>query len=241
MVESNEAQGTVLSQDPAAGTEVPQGTAVSLAVSAGPPQVQIPEVKDSSQARAVNDLENLGLVVQTQERTNSSVAAGNAVKTEPAAGETVPVGSDVLLIVSKGPKQVTVPDVVGLGKGAAETTIADAELAVGQTVIAKQPPVEPPLARTAWTVIAHSQFDLGNYPEAETAYYSLRSVTPVDDAEALDEVKERIASSIYKQGEAARDAGDLETAVTHFRRLGETVPGTKVCTVEPCWLAGRAA
>jgi len=104
----------------------------------------------------------------------------------------------------------------------------DLAIAVGQAVIAKQPPVEPQLARTAWTVVAHSHFDLGNYAEAETAYYSLRGVTPVDDAEAANEVKERIASSIYKQGEQARDAGDLETAVAHFTRLGNAVPDSSI-------------
>jgi TolA-binding protein len=104
----------------------------------------------------------------------------------------------------------------------------DLAIAVGQTVIAKQPPVEPQLARTAWTVVAHSQFDLGNFAEAESAYYSLRGLTPVDDAEASNEVKERIASSIYKQGEQARDAGDLETAVAHFTRLGNAVPDSNI-------------
>jgi TolA-binding protein len=104
----------------------------------------------------------------------------------------------------------------------------DLAIAVGQTVIAKQPPVEPPLARTAWTVVAHSQFDLGNFAEAETAYYSLRSLTPVEDAAASEEVRERIASSIYKQGEQARDAGDLETAVAHFTRLGQAVPDSNI-------------
>ncbi|HSM29712.1 MAG TPA: tetratricopeptide repeat protein [Woeseiaceae bacterium] len=104
----------------------------------------------------------------------------------------------------------------------------DLAIAVGQAVIAKQPPVEPQLARTAWTVVAHSQFDLGNYAEAETAYYSLRGLTPVDDAEASEEVRERIASSIYKQGEQARDAGDLETAVAHFTRLGQAVPDSNI-------------
>ena len=104
----------------------------------------------------------------------------------------------------------------------------DLAIAVGQAVIAKQPPVEPQLARTAWTVVAHSQFDLGNYAQAETAYYSLRGLTPAEDAEATEEVRERIASSIYKQGEQARDAGDLETAVAHFTRLGQAVPNSNI-------------
>lgn len=121
--------------------------------------------------------------------------------------------------------------------GAVLTTVAedlfaqnqfDLAIAVGQTVVAKQPPVEAALARTSWTVIAHSQFDLGNFAEAESAYYSLRNFTPVDDEATTAEIKERIASSIYKQGEAARDAGDLEMAVTHFSRLGTEVPDSKI-------------
>jgi len=104
----------------------------------------------------------------------------------------------------------------------------DLAIAVGQAVIAKQPPVEPALARTAWTVVAHSQFDVENFVEAETAYYSLRAVTPADDAQANQEIKDRIASSIYKQGEKARDAGDLETAVAHFTRLGKAVPDSGI-------------
>jgi TolA-binding protein len=104
----------------------------------------------------------------------------------------------------------------------------DLALAVGQLVVNKQPPVQRPLARTAWTVIAHSQFDMDNFAEAEQSYYSLRTYTPADDLTAQQDIKDRIASSIYKQGELARDAGDLESAVTHFRRLGQAVPDSDI-------------
>jgi TolA-binding protein len=124
--------------------------------------------------------------------------------------------------------------------GAVLTTVAedlfaqdeyDLAIAVGQAVVGKQPPVAAPLARTAWTVIAHSQFDLGNFAEAEQSYYKLRTFTPVDDAEAGQEIKDRIASSIYKQGEFARDMGFLEEAVTHFTRLGKAVPDSDIRAV----------
>ena len=104
----------------------------------------------------------------------------------------------------------------------------DLAIAVSQIIVAKQPPVKPELARTAWTVIAHSQFDLENFALAESSYYQLRTFTPADDVVAGQEIKDRIASSIYKQGEQARDAGDLETAVTHFRRLGQVVPDSDI-------------
>ncbi len=121
--------------------------------------------------------------------------------------------------------------------GAVLTTVAedlfaqnqfDLAIAVGQAVVAKQPPVQPELSRTAWTVIAHSQFDLGNFNEAERAYYNLQNFTPADDITAGQEIKDRIASSIYKQGESARDGGDLETAVMHFTRLGQVVPDSGI-------------
>ena len=104
----------------------------------------------------------------------------------------------------------------------------DLAIAVGQIVVSKEPPVSQPLARTAWTVIAHSHFDTKNFADAETAYYRLRPFTPADDTAAQQEIKDRIASSIYKQGELARDAGDLDSAVTHFTRLGEAVPDSDI-------------
>jgi TolA-binding protein len=104
----------------------------------------------------------------------------------------------------------------------------DLAIAVGQTVVAKQPPVNRSLARTAWTVIAHSQFELNNYVEAEAAYYRLQPYMPAEDEKAHGEINARIASSIYKQGEQARDAGDLETAVVHFQRVGQVVPDSDI-------------
>ena len=42
---------------------------------------------------------------------------------------------------------------------------------------------------------------------------------PVGDPQR-GEITERIASSIYKQGEQARAAGQLDVAVDHFLRVG---------------------
>lgn len=100
----------------------------------------------------------------------------------------------------------------------------DLAIRVAQNVVARQPLVEDTLSRTAWTVIAHAQFDLGNFAAAEAAYYSLRTFTPAEEQVAHNEIDDRIASSIYKQGEAARAEGDLETAVMHFLRVGSAVP-----------------
>jgi TolA-binding protein len=99
------------------------------------------------------------------------------------------------------------------------------DVAMGVTQRAVQPSSE--LLRTAWTVVAHSEFDLGNFASAESAYTTLTAFVPVDDAERGD-ITERIASSIYKQGEQARAAGDTYGAVGHFLRVGAVVPNSPI-------------
>ena len=98
---------------------------------------------------------------------------------------------------------------------------------VAQAVVARTPPVEPKLQRTAWTVLAHSQFDLKDFANAEAAYVHLNTLIPASDPER-PQIVERVASSIYKQGEQARDAGDSDAAVTHFLRVGQAAPTSPI-------------
>jgi cellulose synthase operon protein C len=75
----------------------------------------------------------------------------------------------------------------------------DRAIAVSQAIVGKKPPVRDDLARTAWTVIGHSQFDLGRFAEAEAAYYRLRPLIasgPGAHPQASGQVAEHIASSI---------------------------------------------
>lgn len=88
-------------------------------------------------------------------------------------------------------------------------------------------PMTPELERTAWTVVAHSEFDLENFAAAETAYLSLERYLAVDDPDRGD-ISERIASSIYRQGEQAQQAGLVDEAVDHFLRVGRVVPDSSI-------------
>jgi TolA-binding protein len=98
---------------------------------------------------------------------------------------------------------------------------------VAQQVVERTPPVAPALQKTALTVLAHSQFDLANFAAAEQSYRRLATVLPPADPER-GPVVERIASSIYKQGEQARAAGDVSAAVEHFLRVGQAAPASPI-------------
>jgi serine/threonine-protein kinase len=123
-VDSNEPAGTVVGQAPSAGAEVKPGSTVTLRVSTGPKQVTVPRVVDSMVGDARAQLENLGLVVVTQD-VESNEPAGTVVGQLPSAGTEVEPGATVTLRVSTGPPQqlVTVPGVVGLGLSAAKTLL----------------------------------------------------------------------------------------------------------------------
>lgn len=98
---------------------------------------------------------------------------------------------------------------------------------VAREVIARDPAVDADLQRTAWTVVAHSEFDLENFESAESAYMTLRAHVPPGD-EQQAQITERIASSIYKQGERARALGDVDGAVEHFLRVGRAAPDSPI-------------
>lgn len=99
-------------------------------------------------------------------------------------------------------------------------------LAVASEVVTRMPPAEPALERVAWTVRAHSQFELGQHAEAEHSYLHLRGMG--GDAAALAQVEERIAASVYRQAETARQSGDHAAAVADFLRVGVAAPAASI-------------
>jgi TolA-binding protein len=85
----------------------------------------------------------------------------------------------------------------------------------------------PEQQRVCWTVQAHAWFDLKDYLHAEQAYQQALARTAVGSKEKPILV-EKLAASIYKQGEAARNAGDLATAVAQFQRVRSAAPGSSI-------------
>ena len=125
--------GTVMAQDPKAGDQAPEGTGVNLVVSSGKEKVQIPDEAGKDAAVAANDLGQLGLKTKTSQEASSTVDKGKVIRTEPGAGQSVDKGSTVTLVVSSGPAQVAVPDVVGMTEAQATKTLRDAGFTVKST------------------------------------------------------------------------------------------------------------
>ena len=103
-------KGRVISQDPQANASVDPGSAVTIVVSTGKPDVTIPDVVGDNKDSATEQLQALGLRVRVKE-VDSDENKDDVVAVTPDVGTQVAANSVVTLSVSKGPKEV--PDVVG--------------------------------------------------------------------------------------------------------------------------------
>jgi len=119
--------GSVYGFEPAVGTELRRGDEVTMLVSLGPAPRAVPELAGLPRGEAETALSELGFVVEVREDFNGDIEAGLVIGTEPApAAGPQPVGSTIVLVVSKGPDLIVVPNVIGKDR---DTAIAELEAA----------------------------------------------------------------------------------------------------------------
>ncbi len=119
--------GEVIDQDPSAGTRIQKGEEVTITVSAGVEQVQVPRVVGTSRDEAVETLADLGFDVRVRE-VFSEREVGLVVGQNPRAGTQVDKGSTVTIRVSQGVQTVQVPDVLFQGQESAVSELEQAGL-----------------------------------------------------------------------------------------------------------------
>jgi serine/threonine-protein kinase len=127
-------QGQVISQTPAAGTEVRRGAEVSFVVSKGRRPIEVPDVTGDPRAEAVAAIEEAGLVAQIGEEYSTKVEKGRIISQDPSDG-TLFRGDPVSLVVSLGPETIEIPDVEGDDADAAKAELESAGLVVRSVVL----------------------------------------------------------------------------------------------------------
>jgi serine/threonine-protein kinase len=125
-------RGIVIEQSPREGTQVSKGSTVTITVSTGPRQVEVPSLVGGTYEEAVDALTELGLEPRRVE-VFSQKPVGQVTGQDPAAGEIVDEGSRVEVRVSKGVRQVAVPDVLGQSESSATAELQAAGFEVSAT------------------------------------------------------------------------------------------------------------
>jgi eukaryotic-like serine/threonine-protein kinase len=123
-VTANQADvGDVIKQSPDPGTLLDTGKTVTITVGKAPKQVPVPNVVGMTEDEAKTAITDAGLKVGVVSPQPDSAPAGQVIDQNPSADQTVDKGSTVDLVVSAGPTNVTVPDVVCESLGKAESDL----------------------------------------------------------------------------------------------------------------------
>jgi len=101
-VQSDLPKGVVAGETPAAGTDVPRGTKITLSVAAGPSKTQVPDVTGMSQSAAESLLTGAGLTPSVVTDPVSDPAQDGIVQsTDPAPGSDAQSGEVVIIHVGQ--------------------------------------------------------------------------------------------------------------------------------------------
>lgn len=148
LVDSDQSKDTVISQVPTSGNKVERGKIVTIKVSRGGTQTQIPDVRGMEFSEAVKTLDASGFKTGTVTRvTDNLKPSGTVIAQNPASPALVLNNRMVELLVSEGApgraEMVVVPDMKGQTEKLARQILEQSDLSVAKiiTVESNQVPV----------------------------------------------------------------------------------------------------
>ena len=104
----------VINTDPGANASVSAGDVITINVSTGPEQREVPDVSSMSYSDAINKLKTAGFSKFKQANSPSTPELlGKVIGTNPPANQTSAITNVITVIVGSGPETKQVPDVAG--------------------------------------------------------------------------------------------------------------------------------
>ncbi len=121
-------EGIVIGMSPEPNQEVNSDALITLTVSTGPAQVEVPQLFGLTLQEASNLLGQRGLPnPEIRPEPSAEVEVGQVIRSDPEAGTPVSIDRQIILYISDGPETALVPSVVGLTQAAAEQAIFNKE------------------------------------------------------------------------------------------------------------------
>ena len=117
-------EGDIIKQSPKGGT-LEEGSTVQVIVSKGLPMLPVPELIGLTEADAREVVGKTDLKLGSVTERYGDEKIGTVVSQSPMSGK-LEWGSEVSFVISKGPRPVSVPEVVGLGQAEAEDVLGSA-------------------------------------------------------------------------------------------------------------------
>jgi len=138
------ANGTVVDQDPTAGTAVKKNATVELTVAVNNEEgttttnetIDIPDFTEMDSTEVMSQIVKLGLQVgDTEFEHSDTIESGKVIRHTPEAGSTAKQGDVIDLVISKGiekPESIAVPDLRGKTSDEARAILEGLKLRLGE-------------------------------------------------------------------------------------------------------------
>ena len=191
--------GQVVSQSPESGAKVKEDRLVTIYVSKGGENVDIPDLKGLSKSSATERLQKMSLIVGSVYEKYSDEEPGTVISQDPAPGTKSSRGQAVDITVSRGPKtkRVAVPDLTGASMESAKSSLSSKGLRAGSITRSAS-------RQAAGTVISQSPVAGSELEEGSTVDIVLAQ-PQAEDRETASQEK---AKSAPVQAPGTSDAGN---------------------------------
>ncbi len=123
-------EGQIVSQSEEPGAMIEENTTVTVMVSSGVGETDVPDVRGRSKDEASEIIGNAGFLVGYDYEYSEESPDGTVISQSPEAGAKARAGDTVTIIISRGSEPVTVPNVLNLPEAEAKQQLADMGLNV---------------------------------------------------------------------------------------------------------------
>lgn len=215
------AKGQIVSQSEEVGTMLEKNTMITVVISSGAGEFDVPDVKGRGKDEAEQILRNAGLVPYFDYQYDDNVPNDNVISQSPEAGGKAKAGDTVSMMLSRGPEPITMPNVLNktetearqqLGALGIKVTISsdyNDEIPEGNVISQSINEGKPVEKGTVVTLTV----SLGK--KVTTLYYSLSNYT------------------IKKLGDIPKDAVSIEAVITLYKYGGDEKINTWVANSFP--------
>ena len=124
--------GIIITQEPEAGTALHREDSITITVSKGPEPFVIDDYIGKQLESVQSVLKELNIEIDIVEEYSDEVEEGTIISQTPASGSTMTKGDTVVFIVSKGPEEIKMPDIVGKTQEEAEAIIRELGMTEGK-------------------------------------------------------------------------------------------------------------
>ena len=176
-------EGQIISQDPAANSQVKKKGTITVVVSSGPANDDkeedpstfedtnyVPSVVSWTKADAIAEFKRQSVNYRIETKYDDDVEEGRVISTYPSAGKEIDIDDTVVIYISKGPKEVEdstpevetviMPPLVGQSEDAAKTTLKNNKLEIG-TVTTEYSETVPKGDVISQSVLADTSVEVG--------------------------------------------------------------------------------